>query len=163
MIKLEPFTKIDFNRLISWIENEEELIQFAGPVFTFPLTVEQLEIYLEEKNRFVFKIIETDLKQIIGHCEIYLTETSARLCRVLVGEKSFRGKGLGLEVVKLLLDKCFKDINCSQVELNVYDWNVGAIKCYEKAGFKINKDKRKTIDVNGKRWTSINMAIFKND
>ena len=103
MIKLEPFTKIDFNRLISWIQNEEELIQFAGQAFTFPLTEEQLEKYLDEKRRFVFKITETNFNQTIGHCEIYLTETSAKLCRILIGEKSFRGIGLGFEVVNLLI------------------------------------------------------------
>ena len=49
------------------------------------------------------------------------------------------------------------------MELNVYDWNIGAIKCYGKAGFIIDKDKSKTINVNGNIWTSISMSIAKND
>ena len=163
MLKLELFTKEDYARLISWIENEEELIQFAGPVFTFPLTEKQLEKYSEDNCRFAYKVIEENSNQTIGHCEIYLSENSAKLCRILIGEKSFRGKGLGLEIVKRLLEKCFNQFNSLFVELNVYDWNTGAIKCYEKAGFKINKDKYKTIAVNGKKWTSINMFVDKNN
>jgi RimJ/RimL family protein N-acetyltransferase len=159
MINLEPFTKKDFSRLISWIDNKEELIQFAGPVFNFPLTEDQLEKYLENKNTNAFKVIETTSNQIIGHCEVYLTETSAKLSRILIGTKSFRGKGLGLEVVNLLLEKCFKEFKSSLVELNVYDWNIGAIKCYEKAGFVVNPEKSKNIEVNNKTWTSINMFI----
>ena len=163
MLKLELFTKEDYARLISWIENEEELIQFAGPVFTFPLTEKQLEKYSEDNCRFAYKVIEINSNQTIGHCEIYLSEKSTKLCRILIGEKSFRGKGLGLEIVKRLLEKCFNQFNSLFVELNVYDWNTGAIKCYEKAGFKINKDKYKTIAVNGKKWTSINMFVDKNN
>lgn len=163
MIKLEQFTKSDFKRLISWIDNEEELIQFAGPVFNFPLTEDQLEKYLENKNTNAFNVIETTSNQIIGHCEVYLIETSAKLCRILIGTKSFRGKGLGLEVVNLLLEKCFTEFKSSLVELNVYDWNIGAIKCYEKAGFVVNPEKSKTITVNGNAWNSINMTLAKKD
>jgi RimJ/RimL family protein N-acetyltransferase len=161
MINLEPFTKKDFSRLISWIDNKEKLIRFAGPVFNFPLTEDQLEKHLENKNTNAFKVIETTSNQIIGHCEVYLTETSAKLCRILIGTKSFREKGLGLEVVNLLLEKCFKEFKSSLVELNVYDWNIGAIKCYEKAGFVVNPEKSKNIEVNNKTWTSINMFIKK--
>lgn len=161
MIKLEPFTKNDFNRLFSWIDCEEDLIQFAGPAFTFPLTKDQLDIYLENLNTNAFKVIEITSNRTIGHCEIYLTKTSAKLCRILIGDKSFRGKGLGLHIVNRLIEKCFKEFNYSIVELNVYDWNIGAIKCYEKAGFVVNPEKSKTIKVNNKTWTSINMFIKK--
>jgi RimJ/RimL family protein N-acetyltransferase len=161
MIELEPFTNKDFSRLISWIKSEEELIQFAGPVFNFPLSEDQLEKYLENQNTNAYKIVEQSSQKVIGHCEIYLTETSAKLCRILIGEKSFRGKGLGFEVVTLLVKKCFNEFNYSLVELNVYDWNIGAIKCYKNAGFVVNPQKSKTIEVNSKTWTSINMVIKK--
>lgn len=161
MIKLEPFTKNDFSRLVSWVKNEEELIQFAGPVFTFPLTEDQLYKYLENQNTNAYKIVELSSQKVIGHCEIYLSENSAKLCRILIGDKSFRGKGFGVDVVNLMLNKCFNEFNYSLVELNVYDWNIGAIKCYKKAGFVVNPEKSKTIEVNNKIWTSINMFIKK--
>jgi RimJ/RimL family protein N-acetyltransferase len=157
MIKLEPFTKIDFNRLICWVDSEENLIQFAGPVFTFPLTEDQLNKYLENKNTIAFKVIETISNQTIGHCEIYQSETSAKICRILIGEKSFRGKGFGTEIINKLVSICFEELSYNYVELNVYDWNIGAIKCYENAGFAVNPNKSKTIEVDGKLWKSINM------
>ncbi len=43
----------------------------------------------------------------------------------------------------------------------MYDWNAGAIKCYEKAGFIINKNKTRSIEVKGKIWNSLNMTIDK--
>ena len=49
MIKLVQFENTDFDRLISWVYSEEFMIQFAGPIFTFPLTTEQLELYVSDK------------------------------------------------------------------------------------------------------------------
>jgi len=163
MIKLEPFTKSDFTRLISWIDNLEELVQFAGPNFSFPLTTDQLEKYLADENSFAFKVKETRSNKTIGHCEIYKSESSAKLCRILIGEKTYRGKGLGVEIVNQLLKKSFIHFNYSLAELNVYDWNISAIKCYEKSGFKINKEKTKTILVEGRPWASLNMISTKNE
>jgi len=54
MIKLEQFDETDFDRLISWVDSEEFMLQFAGPIFTFPLTIDQLESYISDKNRFAF-------------------------------------------------------------------------------------------------------------
>jgi hypothetical protein len=51
MIQLEKFTKDDFDRFISWIDSEEELIQFAGPLFTYPLSHQQLNNYLTQQKK----------------------------------------------------------------------------------------------------------------
>ncbi len=56
-IFLHEFTHKDFENLISWVNNEKELIQFAGPIFSFPLTKEQLNDYLKDPNRYPFKIV----------------------------------------------------------------------------------------------------------
>lgn len=52
MIELKPFTEEDFEVIKSWVGNAEELFQFAGPIFSFPLTDIQLRKYLqmEDKN-----------------------------------------------------------------------------------------------------------------
>jgi hypothetical protein len=48
MIELQNFGEEDFDRLISWIKDEDEMIQFAGPAFTYPLTREQLLKYASD-------------------------------------------------------------------------------------------------------------------
>ena len=48
ILKLEPFTTNDFSRLIGWIDTERELIQFAGDLFTYPLSENQLHAYLSQ-------------------------------------------------------------------------------------------------------------------
>jgi len=70
MIRLEKFDKDSYADLISWINSEEELMQFAGPSFNFPLTNEQLETSLSDTNRFAFKIVNNKTNTSIGHSEI---------------------------------------------------------------------------------------------
>ena len=156
MIKLARFSENDFDNLISWITSKEELIQFAGPIFEFPLSQEQLQKYISDSNVIAYKVMYAN--EHIGHAEINLTERSLpKLCRILIGNKNYRGKGLGLQLVELLLQICKEEFNANLVELNVYDWNEKAIKCYERAGFQFNREKQREIIVEGKKWVSLNM------
>lgn len=56
MIELESFAKEHYDDLISWIDNEEELMQFAGPVYTYPLTERQLDNALKDEKRYAFSV-----------------------------------------------------------------------------------------------------------
>lgn len=162
MIKLETFNETDFDRLIKWAENEEMLVQFSGPIFKFPLTKEQLENYLKEKKSSVFKVVDRESGKIIGHSEIYHSENGvAKLCRILIGDESSRGKGIGEKIINKLVEYCFEKLEVEKVELNVYDWNKSAIRCYEKSGFEINPNKITQIEVKGNTWISLNMILNK--
>ena len=72
-----------------------------------------------------------------------------------------RGKGLCSLLVDHLLHIVFGELNQEKVELNVFDWNTNAIKCYEKAGFTINPNKVLERTVNGKTWFALNMVLDK--
>lgn len=161
MIRLEKFGRDSYADLISWVDSEETLMQFAGPAFNFPLTPEQLDISLSDKNRIAFKIVSNETNLSIGHSEIYLSEDSAKIGRILIGEVAQRGKGLGQQIVNLLLDYTFSKLGKAIVELNVFDWNIGAIKCYEKVGFTINPNKKLERKIKGNVWIAINMTIDK--
>ncbi|KIA90203.1 GNAT family N-acetyltransferase [Kaistella jeonii] len=159
-IRIETFFEKDFNTLISWVKDEKELIQFAGPIFSFPLTKEQLSKYLSDSKRHAFKIIHSDTNTTIGHCEAYKTdELNSRLCRILIGDKNFRGKGYGTILTKILTEWSFDNLNTKSVDLNVYDFNTSAIKSYENVGFKITSINETTTQVNNENWKSYKMTV----
>ncbi len=97
MITLEPFDRKDFDRLINWVDNEEVLVQFGGPIFSFPLTIKQLEVYINDKQRFSFKVVDQLSKITIGHAELFPSDdkTTMKICRILIGDNVNRGKGFG--------------------------------------------------------------------
>ncbi|OGO11000.1 MAG: hypothetical protein A2Z66_06315 [Chloroflexi bacterium RBG_13_66_10] len=55
---------------------------------------------------------------------------------IVLGEKKLWGNGFGTDAVRLILGFAFRELNLHRVELDVYDYNVRAIRCYEKAGFR---------------------------
>lgn len=139
--------------------SEELLVQVAGPIFTYPLTEMQLFTYLEDNNRYPFKVVDADSGETIGHAEIYRHgENAGKFCRILVGDENHRGKGIGQEIISQLLTYSIDRLKMQEIELNVYDWNTSAIRCYEKVGFKLVPGKYTTIDVQDKTWKSLNMV-----
>jgi len=159
MVKLSPFRHIDFDRLIQWIDSETLLVQIAGTYFTYPLTTTQLEHYLADNNSFAFNLIAIPANNIIGHAEIILVnDVLCKIDKLIIGDTTNRGKGTGRLVIQELLQYCFMQLNATMVELNVYDFNIAGIKCYEKAGFTFT-DKIQATNFKEETWTAKNMAI----
>ena len=160
MIRLEPFKQSDFPKFISWIDSKELLVTIAGYDLLYPLTEEQLQTYLDIPESHSFTIADTSKNNAIGHAEIFLTpEGTGKIDKLLIGDASLRGKGLGKEVLKLLLEYAFEKLQLSTVELNVFDWNTGALKLYEKCGFILNPQKRQVFEYETNTWIAVNMRL----
>ena len=50
---------------------------------------------------------------------------------VFIGDKKNRGKGIGKESIKLILEYGFKILNLNNVMLNVFSFNEKAIEAYK--------------------------------
>ena len=163
MIKLLPFTEEDFDKFKSWSNSKEELFQFAGPIFTYPLTDDQLMNYLQMEDKKPLKVVLESTNETIGHCELNFTNGNKRLSRILVGKKDLRGKKVGEQIVRKMVDMLFQDPEIDEVDLNTFSWNKGAIRCYEKVGFKIVPENSEEMNVNGNDWTKINMTYSRKE
>lgn len=161
MIELQTFGEKDFDRLISWIKNKEEMVQFAGPVFTYPLTREQLLKYAGDTTRQVFKVRLISTSETIGHCELNLQNEIPRLSRILIGDRSVRNRGIGKAIIRSLLNRVFTTTEFEKVDLNVFDWNHNAIASYKSVGFEIKPGFETYMEINGETWTACNMIVSK--
>ena len=81
---------------------------------------------------------------------------------IFIGEESARGKGVGTESARLILEYAFNELNLDKVFLRVYKDNHGAVKSYEKAGFK-KTDRTDEINDNGLIREVIFMELEKKD
>lgn len=162
MIKLEPFTENDFEQFIEWVDSNELLITIAGTYFSFPLTSEQLSRYLNDEKSYSFTIVDMDTNKVVGHAELVnMSNCLYKIDKLLIGDRKQRGKGIGQKVMQELVRYAFEGLNANTVELNVFDWNTSAIRCYEKTGFKINPAKTATFKADDKEWLALNMTINK--
>ncbi|MDR2236183.1 MAG: GNAT family N-acetyltransferase [Chryseobacterium sp.] len=162
MIELLPFTIDNASELIPQIKDQRMLLQFAGPAYDFPLTEEQLKTDLDNENRLMFRIMDQEQGNGIGHAQIFLKENSFLLGRILIWDENNRGKGYGKKIVQELLKYGFSRLNRETAELNVYDWNTGAIECYKKVGFERDPEVMSEVSIEGETWISIHMKISRN-
>ena len=163
MIKLEPFTQQDFKRMIAWIDSNETLITIAGHYFSFPLTEDQLERYLNDANSYSFNIIDTEENQVIGHAEIVSSgDNNFKIDKLIIDPLS-RGKGVGQQVMKELVNYAFTQLQATTIELYVFEQNRAAIRCYEKTGFVISTNIIGSFLVGDEYWNAFSMMINKGD
>jgi RimJ/RimL family protein N-acetyltransferase len=141
MVELEAFERGDFDRLVGWIGSADELMQWAGPIFRWPLDRAQLDRYLAaaegaEPSRRIYRAV--DGGEVVGHVElnaIERTHRTATLSRVLV-RPGLRGRGTGAAMVRRVLAVAFDEMRLHRVDLFVFDFNAPAIACYEGLGFQ---------------------------
>ena len=88
---------------------------------------------------------------------------TCKIDKLLIGNTSNRGKGVGEQAMKQLLKYAFEKLPVHTVELNVFDWNKAGIRCYEKVGFVFDEAKTATFQVGNKNWTALNMVIRRNE
>jgi hypothetical protein len=60
-IRLEKFSRDNYPDLISWVDCEETLMQFAAPLLTFRLAAEQLDVSLPDENRVAFRVVDGEI------------------------------------------------------------------------------------------------------
>ncbi|CAM3693079.1 GNAT family N-acetyltransferase [Cytobacillus oceanisediminis] len=170
MIKLTFFTEEDFNLLISWITTPELMVQWSGAHFKYPLDHEQLTKYISSANQensteHIFKVIEAETDEAIGHISLGRMDPvneTARIGKVFVSPAS-RGKGYASEMIQQILSIAFEKFKLNRVSLGVFDFNRGAIKVYEKAGFQKEGLLRQTNKVKDEYWNLIEMGILRSE
>ncbi|MEH7225414.1 GNAT family protein [Bacillus sp. JJ1566] len=171
MIELQYFERSNFRQLIDWIETPQFLLQWGGPAFQYPLTENQLEKYIDNANHseseaLIYRVIDKETGNNIGHISLGRIDRrnkSARIGKVLIGDKNARGKGIGQQMIKEVLKIAFEELHLHRVSLAVFDFNNSAIACYEKSGF-IKEGLLRDTGKNGEEYWSVwEMSILENE
>lgn len=174
MVKLESLEKQDLGKIVEWNSDKsaEFLLQWAGPMYIYPLTIKQVEDYFynevkkDDSNIFAYKIRLNDSDKIIGTIELREVDKENKIgmvCRFLIGEEDFRNKGIGAHALKEILEIGFNDLKFEKIALRVFDFNHSAIKCYEKAGFVKEKFLEKARKTANAYWNLYEMSISKDE
>jgi RimJ/RimL family protein N-acetyltransferase len=162
-ITFRPIRKSDLGVIVKWL-NDSEANQYLGASVrqgtNFDVRLKWYEKYKTEKTKKMF-IISIDSKPIgeIGLINIDKLDNNAELF-IMIGEKEFRGKGVGEQAVKFVADYGFKKLNLHRISLGCFEENVVAIKCYEKSGFVKEGINRECLYKDGKYCNEIRMGLI---
>jgi len=172
-IILREFSREDFARLIEWVNSggSEFFLRWAGTSFEYPLTEAQLEAHLAEAEgpqatRRIFAAVADASGEVVGHVELSRIDRanrSASISRLLVGEPSARGKGVGADIVSRLLDLAFGELKLHRVDLYVLDFHVAALRTYQGLGFKTEGHLVEARRSGGKYWNVYYMAMLEEE
>jgi RimJ/RimL family protein N-acetyltransferase len=171
-VRLEYFTKEDYDQLINWIDDDWLMQNWTGSMFSYPLNEEKLDWYTKDTNdpetsdALVYKVIDNSTEQVVGHISlgsISRKNRAARISRVLVGKTSERGKGYCKSMIMEILRIGFENLKLHRISLGVYDFNTSAINCYEKCGFVKEGVSRDVLLYEGEYWSLVEMAILEDE
>jgi ribosomal-protein-alanine N-acetyltransferase len=104
-------------------------------------TIKELKNYVREVKKspdvLFWAIISKDEKQHIGNIKLgHLNGIhSFSDIGIIIGEKTFWGKDLATEAVKLVVSYAFNQLNLQKLIAGVNKNNLGSIRLFRKAGF----------------------------
>jgi len=102
---------------------------------------------------------------LIGEINLEVVNWSVRdaFVGLSIGERQNWGKGYGTEMMNLMLQFAFLEVNLQRVTLTVFDYNPRAIRAYEKAGFRHEGRMRQFLNKEGQRWDMLFMGILREE
>jgi RimJ/RimL family protein N-acetyltransferase len=131
---------VDTHAIANLIKGKNDLF-LVWPAANYPFDHGQwLEaLNLDEGNRSFFIY---DDRELIGHAALRRTEIEGMYALwYLYLLPGIRSKGLGARMMALLEDYAMEKLSARELVLRTRTYNPGAVRCYEKAGFKeFNRD-----------------------
>ena len=120
------------NDIVKWTNEKGKgfLEQWAGKSLDFPLTESQIDDLKDIYSIFC----ENEFVGIIQ--KIRKEMDNVHIGRFLINPE-LNGRGLGKRALIEFINLIFQDENVNSITLNVFDYNAGAKKLYEKVGFKV--------------------------
>lgn len=161
-MRLRPYMEKDFPYIRKWIDDERTHALWCANRLPFPLTEEILQNMLEESRRewggFGYTFTE-DSGIPVGFF-LYNSNDQGNYGFVsyIIIDNSQRGRGYGTQMLRLLLKYAFTVANVSTVRLNVFDVNVRAKRCYEKAGFSVESFTQDALTFGLESWGRFTMS-----
>jgi RimJ/RimL family protein N-acetyltransferase len=142
MLTIKPIIENDCQFIVDWNTGKDAdyLNQWAGNrIYTYPITLEQIYNHSKEENTQIYMIFSDEI--CVGSIELYKIDKenlTANVCRFILCENNVN-KGIGTLALKQLSKIAFEEIGLKKLILRVFCYNVGAIRCYEKAGFLVKE------------------------
>lgn len=148
LVVLRAVERTDLANIQRWMNDPEVLRR----VYTYRhLSMAAEERWLQQMNDsstdFVFAIdliTGTDAPVHIGTAGIHHVDWKNRtgMVGIVVGDERNRGRGLGTDAMRVLVRYAQQELGLHRVELEVYPFNLAAIKSYQKLGFRHDGTRR---------------------
>lgn len=149
----------DFQR---WVNSFDVQIRL-GMGFPGPFTLDEQERWFDSvvtsSTSRTFAIRDAETLRVVGTASIQGIDwrNGSGVFGIMIGDPIARGRGLGTETARLMLDYAFTVLGLHSVSLTVAEFNTAGRRAYEKAGFREVGRLREHWLAAGRRWDQIAM------
>lgn len=170
-VRLRSFELSDLEGIMKYWNNME-LRNFVGSVDRGPVSRNDEEEWIRntwkersERKAYTMAIETIADNRLIGGVGLFDFNWTSRsaMTGISIYNPAYWGKGYGQESMNLMLGFAFHNLNLNRVELNTFDFNKRARKCYLKVGFKEAGRRRKACFIDGQYHDDIIMDILKEE
>lgn len=160
MLTIRPAAEKDYEAIVRWNEGRGEpyLFQWAGfTTYTYPLTAEQVSAQASKDGVRLYMAFDGETPVGAGEiCDISEERKTGRICRLIFAEEA-KNKGNGEAFLKELARIAFDKMGLDSLSLRVYCYNISAIRCYEKVGFRVTG----FFEEENSHWNNYSMELKK--
>lgn len=166
-VRIRSLEREDLPKVWQWLNDGDVMYYWASPGSM--VSMAELERHfsksLETADTRRWFIIEGEGQRPIGLMMCFNLDQRHRRAEVgiLIGEKDCWDKGYGTEAMVLFLDYLFNELGLHRVYLHTQDYNLRAIKSYEKCGFVKEGVVRERYFVKGKYHDGFLMSILSHE
>lgn len=167
-VRLRGIEREDIPTFVRWF-NDPEVRSYLLMYEPMSKAKEErwFESHLEKMNEFLYAIeapVEGNWVH-IGNIGLHQVDWKNRtaIFGIVLGEKSLWGQGYGTDATRTMLRFAFCELNLHRVELEVFDFNPRAVRCYEKAGFRHEGVRRQAHFRNGRYHDVHRMAVLREE
>lgn len=161
VLQYRPLSHVDLPFRLKWL-NDPETNQYLGTRVRqgtdLAFHKKWFAAYQQDPSREIFTVLdgETPIGQ-VGLVAINTDDKNAELY-IVIGEASYRGRGLSKELVQYILEYGYATLGLHRIWLTVQAANVPAIRCYESCGFVQEGLLRESVLRNGEYEDEIIMG-----
>lgn len=143
LVRLRPIERDDLARFVQWF-GDPDVRQYLAMVLPIGYAQEEnwyeRNLNLGEEQAWAIEARPPDNVGPwihIGSCGFHRIQWRVRAGEmgIMIGDRSYWGKGYGTDAVRTLVRFGFETLNLNRVYLRVFADNPRAIRAYEKAGF----------------------------
>ncbi len=124
----------DYDRALPWYQDAETLLLVDGKADPYtPLRIRAMYDYLSARGELYWiESREGEDFTPIGDVTFWQEDMP-----IVIGVKAYRGRGIGGKVIAALCRRA-KELNYNSIYVNeIYDFNEGSRRCFERAGFTV--------------------------
>lgn len=154
---------VDYEYIEKWLKDERTHALWCANLIPYPITRERLKAALEKETNdwggTAYVVTENDGRQIGFFVYSVNPSSNSGFLKFVVLDNELRGKGYGREMLRLVLKYAFDITGVDSVQLNVFDVNSSARKCYAKLGFVEDNVIRDAFTYHKEMWARCHMVI----